>query len=130
MDELGTGKTECRRKVAIGRKVADAVRSLVNFRDLDEALLVYVFMYGSEKVLRKIKKRSRIMVVQTYNLRGLLAIRRMDRVPNTRISELCGVTKGVDESVFRWFGHIERMENDMLPNIVYRGECVGSHLVG
>ena len=133
MDELGTGKTECRRKVAIGRKVADAVRSLVNFRDLDEALLVYVFMYGSEKVLRKIKKRSRIMVVQTYNLRGLLAIRRMDRVPNTRISELCGVTKGVDErideGVLRWLNHVERMENDGIGKRVYVGECAGSCLV-
>ena len=31
------------------------------------------------------------------NLRSLLGIRRMDRVPNGRIRELCGVTKGVDE---------------------------------
>ena len=62
--------------------------------------------------------------------RGFLGFRRIDRVPNPRTRELCGVAKGVDESVFRWFGHIERMENDMLPNIVYRGECVGSHLVG
>ena len=38
----------------------------------------------------------------------------MDRVPNAWIRELCGVAKGVDESidecVLRWFGHIERME--------------------
>ena len=47
------------------------------------------------------------------NLRGLLGIRRMDRVPKARIRELCGVTKGVnirvDEGVLRWFGHVERM---------------------
>ena len=47
------------------------------------------------------------------NLRGLLGIRRMDRVPNARISELCGVKKGIDESidesVFRWLGNVERM---------------------
>ena len=39
------------------------------------------------------------------NLRGLLGIRRVDRVPNARISELCGVKKGlykrIDESVLR-----------------------------
>ena len=49
------------------------------------------------------------------NLRGLLGIRRLDRVPNARIRELCGVAKGVNEridSVLRWFGYIERMEND------------------
>ena len=60
-------------------------------------------------------KRSRIRDVQMDNLRGLLGIRRMDRVPNARIRELCGVMKGVnekiDEGVLRWFGHVERMEN-------------------
>ena len=49
------------------------------------------------------------------NLRGLLGIRRMDKVPNARIRQLCGVTKDVDEKidegVLRWFGHVERMEN-------------------
>ena len=38
----------------------------------------------------------------------------MDRAPNARIRELCGVTKWVDEKidegVLRWFGHVERME--------------------
>ena len=52
------------------------------------------------------------------NLRGMLGIRRMDRVPNAQIRELCGVRKGlderVDESVLRWFGHMERMERDRI----------------
>ena len=38
--------------------------------------------------------------------------------------------RGVDERVLRWFGHIERMENDRTGKRVYVGECVGSHLVG
>ena len=33
------------------------------------------------------------------NLRGLVDIRRMDRVPNSRIRELCGVRKGLDERI-------------------------------
>ena len=33
------------------------------------------------------------------NLRGLLGIRRMDKVANARIKQLCGVTKGVDEKI-------------------------------
>ena len=52
------------------------------------------------------------------NLRGLLCIKGMDKVPNARTRQLCGVTKSVDEKidegVFRWFGHVERMENDRL----------------
>ena len=52
------------------------------------------------------------------NLRGLLGIRRMDRVPNARIREMCGVVKGVDkkidEGVLQWFGHVERLERDKI----------------
>ena len=68
------------------------------------------------------------------NLRGLLGIRRMNRVPNARIKELCGVMKGVDkrigEGVFRWFSHVERMENDRIPKGVYVGECPDIQSVG
>ena len=35
LDESGTGGAKCRGKVASGRKVADAVRSLVNYRNLE-----------------------------------------------------------------------------------------------
>ena len=68
------------------------------------------------------------------NLRGLLGIRRMDRVLNGRIRDLCGVTKGVDENIDegvpRWLGHVERIENDRIAKRVYVGECAGSHSVG
>ena len=44
------------------------------------------------------------------NLRGMLSIRRINRVPNALIRELCGVKKGldgrIDERVLRWFGHV------------------------
>ena len=78
-----------------------------------ETLLVPVITYGSEAILWQEKERSWIRAVQMDNLRGLLGIRRMNRVPNTRISELCEVTNGVDErideGILRWFGHMERM---------------------
>ena len=68
------------------------------------------------------------------NLRGLLGIRRMDKIPNARIWQLCGVTKCVDEKinegVIRWFGHVERMENDRISKMVYVGEYAGSRSVG
>ena len=46
-------------------------------------MLVPVLMYGSETMLWKEKERSRIRAVQMDNLRGLLGISRMDRVPNS-----------------------------------------------
>ena len=68
------------------------------------------------------------------NLRGLLGIRIMDKVPNARIRQLCGMTKGVDEKidegVLRWFGHVERMEDDRVFKRVCVGKCAGSRSVG
>ena len=90
LDESGTDGTGCSRKVASGRRVACAIMSLVNARDLKlecaiflhETLLVPVLMYGSEIMLWKEKEISRIRVVHMDNLRSLLGIRRMDIVPN------------------------------------------------
>ena len=67
-------------------------------RVLHETLFAPVPMYGNETILWK--ERSRIRAVHMDNLRGLLGIRRMDRVQNVRIRELCGVTKGeVDDRI-------------------------------
>ena len=68
------------------------------------------------------KERSRIRTVHMDNLRGLLGIRRIDKVPNVRIKELFGVTKVVDEKidkgVLRWLGNVE---NDRIAVRVYIG---------
>ena len=57
-----------------------------------------LLMYRSETMILK-GKRSRIRAVQTDNLRSLLGIRRMDKVPNAQIREFCGVMKGVDKII-------------------------------
>ena len=106
--------------MASGKRVAGAIRPLISSRDLQleygivlhETLLVPVLMYGSETMLWREKERTRIRAVQMDNLRGLLGVRRMDRVPDARIRELCGEKKGLDErieGVLRWFGHVEKI---------------------
>ena len=93
------------REVTNGSRVAGAIRSLVNAKSLQhecarvlyESLLVPVLTYSSETMIWREKERSRIRAVHMYNLRGLLAIRRMDKVLNARIRQLCGVAKGVNE---------------------------------
>ena len=41
------------------------------------------------------------------NLKGLLGIRRIDRIPNSKVKEICDLKKAVDkrteESALRWF---------------------------
>ena len=59
MDESGIDDAKCCRKVASGRKVADAIRSLVNTRGLQLecvrvlhiGLLMPVLLYGSETMI-------------------------------------------------------------------------------
>ena len=50
-------------------------------------LFVPVVMYGSETILWKEKERFIIRAVQMDTLRGLLGIKRMDRVLNARVRE-------------------------------------------
>ena len=128
--------------MASGRMDAGVIRSLVNAKDLQfecarglhEILIVPVIMYGSGKMLWKEKERSRVRGVQMYNLRGLLGIRRMNRVQNSQTRELCGVRKGLDEiidkCVLLWLGHAKRVERDRITKRVYAEECAGSHSVG
>ena len=47
-----------------------------------------VLTYGREIMLGK-EERSIISALQMDNLRGLLFIKGMDRVPNARIKQLC-----------------------------------------
>ena len=91
--------------MASGKRVVYAVRSLVDTRvlllkcaiALHESLQVSILMYANERMILKEREISRIKAVQRDNLRGLLGIRRMDKVVSARIRELYGVTKGLDE---------------------------------
>ena len=120
LEKSVTDEAECSRKVTSERRVAGTIRSLVNARNLQlecarvlhESLLVPVLTCGSEKMIWREKERSRIRAVQMDNLR------RIDKVTNTRIRHMCGMSQGVDEKidegVLRWFRHVERIENDRI----------------
>ena len=58
------------------------------------------------------------------NLRVLLGMRNMDKAPIVWIRELFS-----DESVLRWFGHVERRKNSIIAKRVYVGDCAGSRSV-
>ena len=113
---------------------------------LHESLLVPVLTYGRETMIWSEKERidlsslhiivslPYVRTVQMDNLRGLLGIRKTDKVLNTWIMLLSrgkkGVDKKIDEGVLQWFGHVERMENDRIAKRVYVGEFAGIHSVG
>ena len=70
LDESGTDGAKCNRKMASGRRVAGAIRSLVNTRNLQlecarvlhESLRVPALTYDSETMIWKEKKRYRTVV--------------------------------------------------------------------
>src|SRR5678815_2451677 len=72
--------------------------------------------------------------VQMDNLKGMLGVRRIDKMRNERIRELCGVNKGVNERInessLSWFGHLERMDDSRFVKWIYSGECAGSRPAG
>ena len=99
MDQSGTYKADYHRKVASGIRGAGAVKYLPNARSLQfecarllhASLLVPVLTYDSETMVWKVKER--------LSIRGLLCIRRMNKVPNARMRKLCRVTKRVYERI-------------------------------
>ena len=58
-----------------------------------------VLTHGSETMIWRETERSRIRDLWMNNLRGLLGIKRMDKVLNARIRQFCRMTKGVDEKI-------------------------------
>ena len=58
-----------------------------------------LFLWMTVGQLWREKERFRVRAVQMDTLRRWLGIRRMDRIPNTRIRELSGVKKGLDERI-------------------------------
>ena len=58
-------------------------------------------------------------------LRGMLDIRKMYRIPNARIKELCGMKKGLDKRIYeivvQWLSHVKRMERDRIARVYGRG---------
>src|SRR5678815_4983448 len=142
LDEKGTYDAECSREVVNGRMVAGAIKSLVNVkglslecaRALHEGMLLPVLLYSSETMVWNKKYRSKVQCVQMDNLRDMLGVKRINKMRNELIRELCGVKKGVheriNESMLRWFGHVERMNESRLVKRMYSGECVGNRPAG
>ena len=93
-----------------------------------------VLMYSSETMILRKRSSLGLGLYRWTNSEVCWVSRRMDKVPNARIRQLCRVMKGledrIDEGVLQWFDHVERMENDRIGKRVYVGVCAGSHSLG
>ena len=125
LDELCTDQAECSRKMASGGRVAAAIdaKSLQLECDsvLHESLLMPALTYGSETMTWREKERSRIRALHVDNLRGLLGIRSMNKVPNAGIRQLCGVTKGMEGRLMKVFSDGSAMWREWRMTLLLRG---------
>ena len=66
----------------------------------------------------KVNERQKLNVFEMKYLRSMTGVSWLDRVGNELISARTGVKSElaarVDMNVLRWFGHVERMDNERL----------------
>ena len=71
------------------------------------------------------EERFKIMPVQMHNVRGLLGIRRIYRMPNPIVKELRSVKKRMDQSFLLLFGHTKRENSHRIAKRIYKGRGMG-----
>ena len=138
----GRMTTEVNHRVGEGLKVFGALKSVWKERSVGmkakmgmyEGVVVPSMLYACETWGLSEQERKRVEVADMRCLRAMCGLRLMDRVRNTEIRERCGDRKSVleraDEGVLKWFGHLERMNEDRLVKKVYTSEVGGTRGVG
>ncbi len=110
-------------------------------RDLRNTVVVPTLTYASETWTWKESQRSRVQAVDMSYLRGACGVSRMDGVSNESVYERfgmsyvdvgkkCGVVEEVKRQTFKWFGHMERMEEGKMTRRVYMSEIEGGTVRG
>ena len=67
-------------------------------------------------------ERRKVNVLEMKCLRSLVGLSRMDRVRNEEVRRRAGIERELasreDQSVLRWFGHVQRMDDYRIPRRV------------
>ena len=120
----GKMNEEVNHRIGEAKKVAGGLQKLWKKRCVSreakvgmyEGIVESSLLYGSEVWGLNVHERKRIEAVEMNCLRNICGLRRIDRVRNEEIRRRCrkkaSVGERMDQSVLRWFGHIERMDDD------------------
>merc|ERR1712002_1056172 len=99
-----------------------------------EGIIEPSLLYGCETWALNVKDRKRMEAVEMNCLRNICGRRRIDRVSNVEIRDMCNknvsVSGRMDQGILRWFGHVERMGNERLVKRVYDSEVRGARRRG
>ena len=118
-------------RVIEGCKVLGALKRIMKNRGLEmnvkkvlyEKVFMSTVMYGSESWGMKVTEKQKLNVFEMECLRSMAGLSWLDRVRNEAVRVKPGVRRElaarVDINVLRWFGHVERMDNErLLKNVV------------
>ena len=118
-------------RVKEGCKALGAMKGVMKCRGLGmnvkkvlyEKVIVPTVTYGSECWGMKVSDRQKLNVFEMKCLRSMTGVTRMDRIRNEVVRQRTGVevdlASRVDMNVLRWFGHVERMEDErMLKKVI------------
>ena len=120
-----------------GCKVLGALKGVMKNRGLGmkvkkvlyEKVVVLTIMYGSEAWGMKVTERQKLNVFEMKCLRSMIGVSHLDRVRNEVVRARTSVRRQlaarVDMYVLRWFGHVERMDNDRLLRKVMNAKVDG-----
>ena len=101
---------------------------------LYEKVVLPTVMYGSELWGMKVSDRHKLNVFEMKCLRYMNGVSRMDRIRNEEVRARMGVRREmverVDMNVLRWFGHVERMDDERLPKKVRNSRINGRNARG
>ena len=96
---------------------------------LYEKVVVLTVMHGSEPWGMKVTERQKLNVFEMKCLRSMTGVFRLDRLRNEVVRARTGVRRElaarVDMNVLRWFGHVERMDNERLLKKVMNAKVDG-----
>ena len=83
--------------------------------------------------MRSAEKRK-VNVLEMKCLRSSVGVSRMDRVRNEEVRRRAGIERKLasraDQRVFRWFGHVERMDEYRMDRRVLMAEVSGGRVRG
>jgi hypothetical protein len=101
---------------------------------LHSMILIPTLVYGSETWAWTKKDESGINAVEMRSLRRISNVRLTNRTRNERVREMCGLKRSIVERMkvnkLRWFGHMERMNDERMTKIIYREERMGERRQG
>ena len=133
----GTMEKEVEHRITEARKAMGALKRVWGGRKISmqakvgmtESIVDSTLLYGSEVWTLGQVAWKKMEALEMDSLRSVCRLRRIDKVPNREILERCKkevrVGEKMNRALLRWYGHVERMEENRMTKKVYEAKVEG-----